>query len=251
MRRTSRGVWLSVCAALALAPAARAATAKEVVEKAIEAHGGTEAIKKMKFLSAKSTGKLSIMGLDIPIEGEALYAFPDKARNVLKMEVANQKVTVTQIINGDKIKMSVADMAPPLSDAQKGELRESVALQLVMNLTPLLEGKDFEISSIENPPKVKDKEVDGVLVKSKKLKDVKLFFDKESHRLVKLTRKGLDPTEAEVDQEIYMTEFKKYDGVLRPSKVEIMMDGKKFLESEITDVKILDKVDPKEFDVSD
>jgi hypothetical protein len=250
MRSTSRGVWLSVCAALALAPAARAATAKEVVEKAIEAHGGADALKKVKAVSAKSTGKLSIMGLDIPIEGEALYAFPDKARNVLRMEVANQKVTVTQIINGDKIKMSVADMAPPLSDAQKGELRESVALQLVMNLTPLLE-KDFEISSIENPPKVKDREVDGVLVKSKKLKDVKLFFDKESHRLVKLTRKGLDPTEAEVDQEIYMTEFKKYDGVLRPSKVEIMMDGKKFLESEITDVKILDKVDPKEFDVSD
>jgi hypothetical protein len=98
---------------------------------------------------------------------------------------------------------------------------------------------------------VRDKEVVGVAVKSKGFKDVKLFFDKQTGLLVKTARQGLSPEGKEVGAELIYLEHKKFDGILRPSKAELYMDGKLTTTTELVELKHLDKIDKKEFDVSD
>ena len=232
-------------------PSARAETAKEVIEKAIEAHGGAALFKKYPAVKGTSKGTMNLQGLELAMTSETTYFLPDKYKSLLTLEVGNQKVNVSQIYNAGKLKMIANGMTPPLSDAMKAETKDAIRLMAVQNLVPLLDETNYEITLIDKADKVKDAEVVGVLVKSKGYKDIKISFDKKNHLLVKIERKGLDAADKEETQEIFFSEFKKFDGIFRPTKCEILMDGKKFLKSEIVDCKHFEKVDEKEFDVSD
>lgn len=236
---------------IALPTAASGQSAREILDKAIAAHGGAETIKKYPAARATSKGTISIMGLEVSFEGETVYQLPDMGKNVLKLDVGGNKVSVVQILNGDKVKVTANEMAAPLSDAQKDEVKEAFFLQSVQNLTPLVEDKKFEVSVIESPEKVNGKEVFGLQVKSKGHRDVKIFFDRKTNWLVKMERMGLNEVEKEVKQEMYFAGHKKFDGILRPVQSELHMDGKVFMKAELSDYKHLEKVDKKEFDVSD
>jgi hypothetical protein len=251
MRKSFVWVALAAVSVLAAGAVARAQSAKDILDKAITAHGGAETLKKYPAGKTTSKGKINIMGLEVATEGETVFQMPDLGKNKLSLDVGGQKVSVIQVFNAGKVKVTANGMAMPLSDAMKDEVKEAFHLQLVQNLEPLLDNKAFEVSIIENADKVNGKEVDGLLVKSKGFKDVKIFFDKKSHALVKMDRMGLNEVEKEVKQEMFFLEHKKFDGILRAVKLELHMDGKVFMESEITDYKHLEKVDKKEFDISD
>jgi hypothetical protein len=44
-----------------------------------------------------------------------------------------------------------------------------------------------------------------------------------------------------------MKEYKDFEGVKRPAKMVIERDGNKFLDLEITEIKLLEKLDDNEF----
>lgn len=251
MRKSFVWVALSAAAILVAAATAQAESAKEILDKAIAAHGGADVLKKYPAGKATTTGKINIMGLEVAMEGETIYQLPDLGRNKLTLDIGGNKVKVVQVFNGGKVKVTANEMAAPLSDAMKDEVKEAFHLQSVQNLAPMLDNKAFEVSVIENADKVKGKDVDGLLVKSKGHKDVKVFFDKKTSVLVKMERMGLNEVEKEVKQEMIFLDFKKFDGILRPVKTELHMEGKLFMESEVTDYQHLEKIDKKEFDISD
>lgn len=69
----------------------------EVLQKAVEAHGGLENFKKVNSISIKGTFLLSMRGTEIPIAVEWLRVLPDKSKSV--MSVMGQKIL--QIRNGN------------------------------------------------------------------------------------------------------------------------------------------------------
>jgi hypothetical protein len=251
MRRPTTWALLAICAFIGAGNRADAETAKEVIQKAIDAHGGADNLKKYPAAKVMSKGKLNILGMELAFESDSTFQLPDLLKNVLKLDVMGMKIEVVQIYNAGKVKVTAAGMAPPVTEAQKGEIKQSLYLQGVTNLVPLLDGAKYELSSIDSPDKVNGKEVVGMVVKSTGHKDVKVFFDKKTYLLLKMERKGLDPMEKEVDQQMIFLDYKKINGVMHPSKSELLMEGKKFMESELVDYKDLDKVDKKEFDISD
>lgn len=251
MRRFMYGVLCATAVILIQGRPAQAETAKEIVQKAIDAHGGLDALKKYPGGKMSFKGKMSIMGLEVTLDGETLYLLPDQFKNTMKMDVLGQKVAVEQIVNGGKIKMTANGMTPPLSDALKEEIKSSKTSMDVYELYPLLNDKVYTLSVVEKADKVNDKEMVGILVKAKDLKDTTLFFDAKTFVLTKVERKGLDFTEKEVKQEMIMLDHKKYDGILRYSKFEMLFDGNKTMTVDVTDYKHLDKVDKKEFDIAD
>ena len=43
------------------------------------------------------------------------------------------------------------------------------------------------------------------------------------------------------------SDYKDFDGIKRPTKIEAKRDGKDFWKAEVTEFKVLDKVDPQTF----
>jgi hypothetical protein len=225
---------------------ARAQDAKAIIEKAIGAHGGATNLDKYKAGRLTSKGNIDLGGTDIEFTGETVFQLPDKQKTTIKAKANEMEFMVVQLVNGGKVSQTVNGTAEEISPEQKGEMLESLYVQRVNQFTPLLKDPAFQLKAL-GESKVNDKPAVGVEVTAKDHKDLKLFFDKDSGLLVKVEGMGLNPAGGKVKQEVFYSEFKEFDGVKRPTKTEVRHDGTKFLTATTTAMKLLDKVDEKEF----
>lgn len=249
MRRLLQSTVIACVVGALVSPVRADDEAKKIVEKAITAHGGKDRIEKYKAIKSKAKGVLSILGMELEFTSETAFQFPDRARTTMKAEIMGTAMTIEQVIKGDKVSMSLNGMNQPIPDGMKNELRNGVLMQRIMNLTPLVTDKDFTLKSL-GESKVDDAEVVGIQVDTKEVKDIKIYFDKKSNLLVKIERMGADPTGAgEVKQEMYLTDYKEFEGIKRPTKTVMKQNGTKMMESTTSEQKLLEKLDDK--DLSD
>ena len=78
-------------------------------------------------------------------------------------------------------------------------------------------------------------------------KEFTLYFDKESGLPVKLVAKVVGFGGEEFTQETTYKDYKDFDGIKKATKVDSKRDGEDFTKSEVTEFKVLEKVDPKAF----
>ena len=251
MRRT---LGLTLAAGLllfvpALARAEDDAATKAIVEKAIKAHGGQD--KLTNFLGSTSTlkGKVHVMGMDLDYTMEFWVQLPAKLKYNLEFEVMGQKLKMVQVIAGDKGWMTnPADNAVmDLNKEFMDEAKEQMYHRLVHTLAPLT-GKEFTLSPLGDN-KVGDRPVVGIKVSHKGHRDVNLFFDKETHVLLKAEAqvKDLMAGGNEVLQETIYSNYKDVDGIKVATKLVIKRDGKEFVDGETSDVKVHEKLDDSIF----
>jgi hypothetical protein len=256
MRRLFLGLAVALsCAGLAAAD--EKATA--VVKKGIEAHGGADALNKYKAGRMKMKGDVTVMGMELEFTGTLAHSMPDKIRMEMTGDIMGMKLIITHIVKGETIKgtVKVGDMTIPAltTDAEKDELKMSVSMQEAEQLTPLLDDKKFTVKSADDED-VNGKKAAVLVITSKAVgKDFKMFFDKTSGLLVKTSHKGIGPGDGgapvEVVEESYHSEYQKVQGVQVASKLLINHDGKKFLNINLSDIELLEKIDDKEFTVDD
>jgi hypothetical protein len=241
---------LSAVVLVAFASAGRAADddPKDIITKAIKAHGGEEFLTKHKAAQSKNKGKINIPGVgEVDFTQEVMYMLPDKFKDSFEFQVMGQNIKVQTLVNGDKISLELNGKEIPGADKVKEAMKEVGHVMNVARLVPLKE-KGYELSII-GEDKVEGKKVVGVRVTKKDQKDVNLFFDKETGLLAKLEFRSVAPgTENEVTEERIVKEYEKNkDGIPLPKKIIIKHDGKQFLEAEVVEIKYFEKLDDSEF----
>lgn len=233
-----------------LAPAVRAADddPKAVVARAIKAHGG-DALKKFQAARSKSKGKLTIPALgEVEITQETAMMLPDKFREDLEFSVGGQKVSVSTRGNGDEFAIEANGKAVEITDSIKAALKDARHMMTVARLTKLPGDAKYELSTAGEGT-VEGKTVVGVRVACKGEKDVNLYFDKETGLLTKIERRTVESMSGnEITEERIVAEYQKTpEGLPMPKKVVVKHDGKSFLEAEVLEVKVLEKIDESEF----
>lgn len=226
--------------------------AKAIVKKAVDAHGGEAALKKYGAMSSKGNGTIKINGDDVPATFEIAYEQPAKMRMTIGADFGVQKIAVVQIMNGDKFKSTMNGAPAKISEVEKAELKQAVIMQDLSMIYPLL-GDKYTLTK-EKDDKVDGKDAYVVTVAGKDLKSVKAYFDKATGLMVKHGRKGMANVKtglAEVYEEATLSETKKIEGVVVPHKMIVTHDGKPFMNVTMTEIKFLDKLDPKLFAVDD
>lgn len=239
-----------VAVAVAFAGAARAedAEAKKVIDKAIAAHGGAETLAKLKDKSAIIKGKMNINlmgGIDATME---MYAGGQKFKQDLKFSIMGMDFNQSVCYDGKEMWIALnGKVIETLTGKDLDPIKEVIHAEEMAGLA-LLGEKGLEFSTIGDS-KVGEQEVIGIKVSKKDRKDVSLFFDKKTGLLAKVEARGLDfQTKEEVNDERIMHDYKKLDGILKPTRVTMNRDGKKFIEMEITEQKYVDKLDDNTFD---
>jgi hypothetical protein len=238
---------LSLVSLVALrGPATAQEDAKATVEKAIKAHGGEEKLNKYPASQIKAKGNMNTMGADIEFTVEAASQLPDKMHNEIKLEVMGQALTVIQVYDGKQGWVSVMGQVTELEGDQLDEMKEQMFSDYLDNLVPLLKDKSLKLEVIGDE-KVDGKPAAGVKVSAKGHKDTKMYFDKETGLLVKSERRALDDAMQEVNAETFYRDYKDVSGVKQPMKVLVKHDGKKYMDVEVTEVKLLEKLDDSLF----
>ena len=244
-----RHLLLVVSVVFLVAPAP-AADPTDVVELAIKAHGGKDALAKATRGSQKMVGTLTVLGTEMDFTGEVLYALPDKYKMTLTVTQPGQKVVATQVVNGDKVKTLVDGKARQLTAEQKGELRQTAANQEISLLVALLDGTKYTLKAGPDA-KVGDADAAVVVVSGKGIADVTLLFEKKTGQLVRTRREAVGPDDKPAVEETTLSEFKTFGDVLLPTKLVVTRGGKKFMTMTVSEAKWLDKVEDKAFVVDE
>jgi hypothetical protein len=220
---------------------------REIVAKGIEAHGGADAIKKLRASVVKSKGKFHGKGFAVDFTGETAIQMPDRIRQQVAFEVNEQKGAFVWVFDGDKGWLSVNGMAADMPKEMIAEGQEQQYAQSVERLVPLTD-KAYKLSSL-GESKVGDHAAQGVRVEREGHRAVELFFDKESGLLLKSVTRSKTPMSGDQEftaEKIY-DDYQKVEGLMVARKVTIKHDGKDFADSVVTDVKVSEKLDDNVF----
>ncbi len=118
-------------------------------------------------------------------------------------------------------------------------------LQIVPIKLVVLKEKGFKLEAADEQ-KVGDKPAAGIKVTAPDGKEFTIYFDKESGLPVRLVAKVVG-FGTEFTQETTLTDYKDFGGIKKATKVETKRDGEDFVKAEISEFKVLDKVDDKTF----
>ena len=222
---------------------------KDIIARAVKAHGGEEFLTKHPAARAQNKGKITIPGVgEADFTQEVSFMLPNKFRDAMELNVAGQTIKVLTIMNGDTISITAAGKDVDITDDIKKAMKDAMEMMAMARIAPLLKDKTYELS-LFGEAKVEDKPAVGVRVSAKGKKDITLFFDKKTDLLVKLEHRTTSPNGGgEVAEERIIQEYRKdKDGRSLPKKVLVKHDGKNFLEAESVEFSFLEKIDDSEF----
>ncbi len=251
-----RKMLLPALVGLLLLPAslARADNPRTVIEKAIKAHGGAEKLSRLKAVRSKAKGTIDAkakgtidLGADTPFTLETVWSWPDKLKNTITLEAGKRKYTRVETVAGDDSWVREDGKTVPMSAAKRDELRAQAHLHSLLRLTPLLRDPRYKLSALA------ETQIDGGLAAGVRVacpgeRDVSLYFDVETGRLVKLAlRRYDDLTRKEVLQEEYFRAYEDRDGLPTATKQIWHRDGKKEVEMTFSEVRYPQRIDADEF----
>lgn len=239
----------SVVAGLLLAFTAQVSAqdkeAAAIIDKAVQAHFPKGFDKKEGGLRTKGKGKLHVMGVDLDFTNEVSVQ-GNKFKEAMEITVMGKTAAVTTVFNGKEGWIRAGDKDIKVSDEILAELKDAAYLMgLVQGL--FLKDKALKFSLL-GEHQVKGKPALGLNVSREGKKDISLYFDKATGLTVKVELRKRDTMSGqEVNEERFITEYQEVAGRKVAKKVEVLRDGKEFLEAEVTEVQFLEKLDDAEF----
>jgi hypothetical protein len=236
-----------ILAATAILVRAQDDDLKAVLKKAIAAHGGEKNLSKFHGAVSKFKGTIEVLGKSRDISGETTLLKPDKIKNTMTLDFDGQQIAIAVVYNGKKLWRSVNDKTEEIKDEKVlAETRDSLQAEGAGSFVDYLKAP-YELGAL-GEVKVKDKAAIGIRVSKKGQRDVSYFFDKKTHLLVKTEMRVYDAEAGqEVTQEKYIVGYRDTDGLKTGARVVIHKDGKAFMDIEITESKIYEKLEESNF----
>jgi hypothetical protein len=228
-------------------PAAAQDEARAVIARAVQAYGGEAKLARLRCLRTTTRGTLQLPGGEAGFAAETSAQLPGRIKNVLHCDLQGRTHTLTQVIDGEQVAVVVDGQAQPVKQQTEAELRELLYAQQVQTLTPLLRDAAYQLT-LAGEERVNGRPAVAVQVAARGHRDVVLSFDQATGLLVKARRRTVDQATArEVLQEEEYGDYRDRDGLLRPVKVVVFKDGRKFMEAEVVTIKYLEKLDDSVF----
>lgn len=214
---------------------------RAVIDKAIKARGGAEALAKLPASTWKAKGKAHVLGQEIDFTGEWAIQPPGQSRVIFEFEFAGQKIQRIQVVNGDKGWVKLNESLEEMDKEALTEAKEAAHVGQVINLLVLAD-KAYQLSSL-GEAKVNGRNAIGIKVAHKSHRDVNVYFDKENGLLVKTATRIKDVQSGmEFNQETVHDDYKEVQGVKQPMKVTIKRDNAPFVEAANSDFKLHEKL---------
>lgn len=218
----------------------------DLIAKAIKAHGGEEALAKGKAHQWKVKGVAEILNMKMEYTSDYSFQAPNQFRFAMKADVGGMKIEITAATDGKVCWEQSGDQMREM-EAKKGKAFMHNVHTINASMLVGLKDKDNKLS-LADEVMVEGKPAVGVKIEAKGHADVYLYFDKTTYLTVKSKTTMWDEfTDKEISQESLFLDYKDKNGVKNFHKLVIKRDGKAFITEEMSDMKIVDKLDAKLF----
>jgi hypothetical protein len=218
--------------------------ARALIEQAVEAQGGKKQVARLfKPWLAQVKGTAG----PLRITGTLSHDGPDRGRIATRLERDGEKFEVIVVNDGEHVWRKIGDKTDEVTGAELEEMKDGGwRSRKVRFLLPLLTEEGVELSVIGESV-VAGRPAIGVLVNSKGHRDVEIFFDNESGRLVKIASRIKSPDQRELVLDQVFSDYKDFDGLMLATTFTKFENGRQISIEQITDLKFVDTIDPKEF----
>lgn len=203
--------------------------ARAVLDAAIAAHGGKEALKKVATCERHGGGQLILPGGRQQFTDSVLTRLPGKLRIALEIE---RRVQIVMVANDTKGWKAAGGTTVELTGDGLAELQEEAYVLWLTTLVPL-HGTEFTLTPVGDAER-DGKKVVGVQVASKGHADATLWFDRTS-KLLLLIEKEAKVGGMKVRKTYGYSDHKEFDGVKLPTRL-----FEKIGEQVVTQVSVVD-----------
>ena len=220
----SIGLLLMAC----LTPLGLAQSAKDILNKMIEAQGGRANLAKIKDSTASGTMEMASMGLS------GSLTFYQKEPNKMRIDMELMGMVITEAYDGE-IAWGF--------DPQTGSIQEMPAEQaqdikrMALGNNSMLHPEKYGITysyigkeTIESQDfyVLKQAFEDGF--------SATLYIDAKTYLVHKTKSKAPNEMGMEVDQEVFSTDYRKVEGIMVAHEIRILQDGAEFITMTFTEV---------------
>jgi hypothetical protein len=216
--------------------------AKSIVDKAIKALGGEEKLGKVNAFSWKGKGTITFNGNENDFTSEMTFKGLDQYRR----EFGNDQFTGIVVLDGTKGWRKFGENSTVLDGDALANEKRTVYLNVLPITLVAIKGKGFKYEA-GGEEKVGAKPAVVLKVTGPDGKDFTLSFDKESGLPVKQVAKVIGFQGQEYTSETTYADYKDFGGIKKATKVVVKRDGEPFQSWEVTEFKVLDKVDDAKF----
>jgi hypothetical protein len=224
------------------------ADAIAIVDKAMKAMGGEDKLKKIEASIWKFKGKLRLGdNTEHGVTGQIIMQGLDRVRSETEIEFPGQNQKMLAILNGDKVLQDFGHM-PLQPDEAVARLKSSLYLAIIPVTIAPLKGQRFKVGAA-GEEKVGGRPAVVLKVTCPDGSDFAISFDKESGLPVKSVGKIFSLDGRQVTQERTYSNYKDFEGIKVATRVESKIHGQPSQTSELTEFKLLDKVDPMAFSI--
>jgi hypothetical protein len=218
-----------------------------ILDKAIKAAGGEEKLKKLDATTWKTKASIIFNGDTNPVSLHSTVQGLDHYRVEIDGEFGGNPIKGVVILNGNKGWRKFNEESMEMDDDALTNEKRNVYLQVIPTKLVILKDKAYKLEAA-GEQKVGDKPAAGIKVTGPDGKDFTIYFDNESGLPVRVVAKVVGFGGEEFTQETTLKDYKDFDGIKKAMKSESKRDGEDFVKSEITEFKVLDKVEAKTFD---
>ena len=218
-----------------------------ILDKAIRALGGEEKLKKAEMATCKVKETITF-NANSKIKIQATVQGLDRYRSEYQGEFNGKAVKGVNVLNGNKYWRKVNDTRTEFDERAVANMKRFESWHLspprLLPLTdPGVKLAPGGEQTVNGEPAV------GIKVTGLEGKELTLYFARQSGLPVMLVAKILGSGGDEFPREMtyIYSDYKDFDGVKRPTKIEAKRDGKDFWKAKVTEFKVVDQVDPKTF----
>ena len=225
--------------------AADAEAAKAIIDAAIQAHGGQDALAKTALMMRQAKGVMTFSGQEVPFTDELVLQLPQRWRWTLEAGNAGQKTRLLFVINGDKGWQAAGGMVLELSKQKLEELHAEAYVLWLSTLLPLSKDAGFSLAVLP------DADVEGrpaacIRIEHKGRPELRLYFDKQSLLLVQIARRA-KLADLSVEKDCIYSAHRRFEGIQLPTKYAELANGKKLVEVSDLSYQFLRSVDERTF----
>lgn len=254
------------CLSATISMAAEQADATQIIDRAMAARGGEAYLTAHPAATWKERGTYYGNGEHRAYRGDFALQFPRAApanprayRGDFALQLpGNYRMTVEGISPAGKFTIANTDAevwvesngkVSSFTGKEIAHTHDEMYSAWVESLVPLKDPTNrFRLMRIDDA-RVDGRPVTGVRVTRDSGRDIDLYFDKQTGLLAmkreRIQKPGRD--DQEIEQQTIIKEYQQIDGRNQPKQIVLLREGRLFVETEISDMKLLEKLDDAMF----
>ncbi len=218
-----------------------------LIKKAVPALGAPEAVAKFKAATWKGKGVLYEGGKQSHLTAEWAIQLPFQNRVAGRIVQGEAALSAISAMNENAGWEEVNGETKAMDEKKLAENQSQFYVNWVLPMTPL-DDKLFELDSL-GESRIDECVVFGVNVHKSGYQDVKLYFEEATGRLARSEAQIVDEGEI-ILQDTFYHDFQEISGLVRPMRIEIWRNRKRFADLALSDYQPQEKLDDEVFSKS-